>query len=593
MEQTKGERNAAAIAADKYGLTKRQRLQKLWAQLDNDAQTFFSHWRELNDYIMPRRGRFLITDRNKGDRRTKNIIDSTATQAAGTLSSGMMSNITNPARAWFRLTTPDPDLAESGPVKDWLHTVTQRMRTVFLKSNWYNVLPDLYYDLGIFGTSAMMIEEDERDVIRCTSFPLGSYRLGNDHRGEVNVFMREFGMTVRQLVEKFVEKDDYGDPAKWDNISEVVKNAWKLNNRDQWIDVVQAIYPNEAADATKLESKYKAFSDCYYEKANVDQNIFLRESGFDEFPIMAPIWSVTGEDTYGTNCPGMAALGDIKQLQLGEKRGMQAIEKNLNPPLVGSPSMRNFKVSEIAGDITYVPESQFQTLRPLHEVKPDIAGLEAKQEQIRQRINRVFYVDLFLMLAYADQTRSKQPVTAAEIAERHDEKLLGLGPVVGQVERKLLNPAVDRVFPIMVRAGLIPEPPKELEGVALKVEFLSVVAQAQKAVGISGLERLTGWMGALALQHAQSGDSQIWDKLDADQAVDEYADMMGVPPRTIVTDDKVSAIRDQRAQVAKANQAAQLAEQTSKTAKNLAQSPVDPNNALGQVVGSINGQQAA
>lgn len=585
MEQSKGERNAASLP-DTYALTKRQRYQRLFAQLDTDRQTFYSHWKDLNDYIMPRRGRFLITDRNKGDRRTKNIIDSTATQAAGTLSSGMMSNITNPARPWFRLTTPDPDLAESGAVKEWLHVVTQRMQTVFLKSNWYNVLPDLYYDLGVFGTSAMMIEEDERDVIRCTSFPVGSYLLANDSRGETNVFMREYGMTADQLVDKFTDGKDLS------NLSDKVQQALKNNRGQDWVDVVHAITPNKEHDVNKLESKYKAFTDCYYEKSgNPDR--FLREAGFDEFPIMAPIWSATGEDTYATNCPGMTALGDIKQLQLGEKRGMQAIEKNLNPPLVGSPSMRNFKVSEIAGDITYVPESQFQTLRPLHEVKPDIAGLEAKQSQIRERINRVFYVDLFLMLAYADATKGKQPVTAAEIAERHDEKLLGLGPVVGQVERKLLNPAVDRVFPIMVRAGLIPEPPRELEGVPLRVEFLSVVAQAQKSVGISGLERLTGFVSNLAIAHAQSVDSPIWDKLDTDQSVDEYADMMGVPPRSIVDDDKVSAIRDQRQKAQQAQQAAQLAEQTSKTAKNLAQAPVDPNNALGQVVGSIGGAQAA
>lgn len=578
MEQSKGERNAAAVP-DSYALTKRQQLNRLFAQLDIDRQTFFAHWKELCDYIMPRRGRFLITDRNKGDRRTKNIIDSTATQAAGTLSSGMMSNITNPARPWFRLTTPDPDLAESGSVKEWLHVVTQRMQTVFLKSNWYNVLPDLYYDLGVFGTSAMMIEEDERDIIRCTSFPVGSYLLANDHRGETNVFMREFGMTVDQLVEKFTDGKDLS------NLSDKVRQAYESKTKGQdWIDVVHAITPNPEHNVNKLESKYKKFSDCYYEKAGGNADRFLRESGFDEFPVMAPIWSVTGEDTYGTNCPGMTALGDIKQLQLGEKRGMQAIEKNLNPPLVGSPAMRNFKVSEIAGDITYVPESQFQTLRPLHEVKPDTVGLEAKQEQVRQRVRRAFYEDLFLMLAYADQTRGKQPVTAAEIAERHDEKLLGLGPVVGQVERKLLNPAVDRVFPIMVRAGLIPEPPPELEGVALRVEFLSVVAQAQKAVGISGLERLTGFVGALAIQHAESSESPIWDKLDTDQAVDEYSDMMGVPPRTIVDDDKVAAIRDQRAKNVQLQQAAALAQQGSQTAKNLSQARTSPDNALGAVL---------
>lgn len=585
MEQSKGERNDATL--DRYGLTKRQRYNQLWSQLDNDRQTFFPHWRELNDYIMPRRGRFLITDRNRGDRRTKSIVDSTATMSARTLSSGMMSGITSPARPWFRLTTPDPDLAEFAAVKDWLHTVSQRMRTVFVRSNWYNVLPTLYYDLGIFGTAAMMIEEDPRDVIRCTSFPIGSFLLGNDARGEVRIFMREFGMTVRQLVEKFVEKDDHGSPEKWDNISQRVKQAWKNNKREQWIDVVHAVTVNETADITKLDAKFKPFTDCYYEKANDNNAEFLRESGFDEFPVLAPRWSVTGEDTYGTDCPGMTSLGDIKQLQLGEKRGMQALEKLISPPMIAPPDMRAFKLSLLPGDVSYVDETVNKQFRPAMTIKPEIQQLEYKQEQVRQRIRRGFYEDLFLMLAYTDPSKGKQPVTAAEIAERHDEKLLALGPVLEQVEQDLLNPAIDRVFAIMVRAGDIPAPPRELEGVPLKVEFISIMAAAQKMVGLSGLERFTGFVGSIAAAQAVDPNSQVWDKVDLDQAIDEHADMMGIAPRVVVPDDKVQEIRAERAKQAQIEKTAALAQQGSQTAKNLSQSKVSPDNALGQVVGSI------
>jgi hypothetical protein len=554
-----GPNSPAARAANQAPntITKRQRYQKLWAQLDTDRQSFFTHWKDLNDYIMPRRGRFLITDRNRGDRRAKNIIDSTATMAARTMSSGMMSGMTSPARPWKRLTTPDPDLAEYASVKDWLHQVNQRMDTIFLRSNWYMVLPNLYYDLGIFGTAAMIMEEDPKDLIRNTVFPIGSYMLGNDYRGEVRVFMREFGMTVRQIVEKFVDRADYDNPSSWSNISDRVKTLWTNRKTEDWIDVVHAVTINDDYDVTKLDAKYKPYSDCYYEKASVDQDIFLRESGFDEYPILAPRWSVTGEDTYGTDCPGMTTLGDIRQLQLGEKKSLQAIEKMINPPLVGPPSLRNFKVTELPGDISYVTESQFSQLRPLHEISPKVQDLEYKQDQVRQRIKRGFYEDLFLMLAYSDPTASKQPVTAAEIAERHDEKLLALGPVLQQVEQALLKPAIDRVFAVMVRAGDIPEPPKELEGVTLKVEFISIMAQAQKMVGLSGLERFSGYVIQIASAQAAAPESPIWDKFDADESVDQYGDMMGVPPKVVVPDEQVQQVRQQREQQKQIAQASQ------------------------------------
>lgn len=589
----------AAQAAPAYNgstLTRKQQYRRLYAQLDVDRQTFFPHWRELNDYIMPRRGRFLVTDRNKGDRRNQKIIDSTATMAARTMSSGMMTGMTSPARPWKRLTTPDPDLAEYESVKEWLHQVNQRMDAVYLRSNWYQTLPSYYYDLGIFGTSAMMIEEDQRDTIRCTGFPIGSYLLGNDYRGDVRVFMRKFSMTVRQIVEKFVEPDDRGYPDKWDNISSRVRDAWKNKKTEDWIDVGHAVTINEAADVTRLSSKYKPFSDCYYEDASTEEQ-FLRESGFDEYPIMASRWSVTGEDSYGTDCPGMTCLGDIKQLQLGEKRQMQAIEKLINPPLVGPPALRNFKVSEIPGDITYVSETRDQKLRTLHEVRPEIQQLEMKQAEVRNRIKRGFYEDLFLMLAYSDPANSKQPVTAAEIAERHDEKLLALGPVVQQVEQGLLKPSVERIFSIMVRNGEIPEPPKELEGVTLRVEFISIMAQAQKMVGVSGLERFSGFVGNLATAQAASPDSPIWDKFNADETVDQYGDMMGVPPKVVVPDDQVAAVRNQRAQQQKIAQASALAAQNAKTGQTLSQTPTNQSgNALSDVRDAITGaapQQAA
>src|SRR5688572_17893259 len=104
-------------------LTKRDQYLRLRSQLVQSVQSFQLHWRELNDYIMPRRGRFTLSDRGKGERRSSKIIDSTATFAARTLSAGMMSGITSPARPWFRLGTPDPDLSEHASDKQWLHIV--------------------------------------------------------------------------------------------------------------------------------------------------------------------------------------------------------------------------------------------------------------------------------------------------------------------------------------------------------------------------------------------------------------------------------------------------------------------------------------
>lgn len=570
--------------------TKRQQFETLRVQLENERATFEAHWAELGRFILPRRPRFTVTDANRGDRRNQNIIDSTASLAVRTLRSGMMSGVTSPARAWFRLTTPEPAMAESGAIKEWLSLISTRMNTIYLKSNLYNTLPIIYGDMGVFSTAALYVEEDFEDVLRTYPFPIGSYYISTNDKLKVDVFMRQFQMTVRQLVNKFGKLDASGQP-DWSVFSTWVKAAWDRSEYETQIEVVHVVKPNPEHDPKKLESKYKKYLSCYYERGTmgknntgymngIDDDRYLSESGYSYFPVLCPRWEVAGEDVYGTDCPGMSALGDIKQLQVGEKRGAQAIEKMVNPPMVGPTSLRNSKSSILPGDITYSDaRDAANTFRPAHEVNFRIQELEMKQAQIRQRIQRAFYEDLFLMLAESD----RRQITAREIDERHEEKLLALGPVLEQINQDLLDPLIDNTFDIMVQQGLVPPPPPELEGVKLKVEYISIMAQAQKLVGIGGIERFVGFVGQMA-----QFKPDILDKIDGDQTIDIYGDMTSIPPGIVRDDEAVAAIRDQRAQQQAQAQQMQQVEQASSAAKNLSGANLEGDNALNRVLEQAN-----
>ncbi len=565
--------------------SKRQRLELLRSQLEQDRATFIPTWRDLGDYILPRRPRFFVSDANKGDRRNQKIIDSTATLAARTLRSGMMSGVTSPARPWFRLTTPDPGLAEFGPVKDWLYTVEQRMSTAFLRSNLYNVLPIIYGDIGVFATGAMFIEEDLETGIRCYPFPVGSYMISNNNRLKVDVFFRDFRMTVRQLVAQFGQVDEKGRP-NWESFSDHVKRAWDRGEYETWIDVCHVIKPNDEYNPKMLLAKHKKYSSCYFERgssgisgsylAGGDGNRYLRESGYDYFPVLCPRWEVTGEDVYGTSCPGLDALGDIKQLQLGEKREMQAIEKMINPPMVGPTSLKNQKASILPADITYtdIREGQ-QGFRPAHEINPRISELEGKQAQVRDRVRRAFYEDLFLMLA----NTNRREITAREIDERHEEKLLALGPVLEQLNQDLLDPLIDNGFDMLMKQDNLPPPPEELQGIGLKVEYISIMAQAQKLIGIAGIERFAGFVG----QVGAAAPSAL-DKVDTDQLIDVYSDMTSIPPGIVRTDEAVEALRAQRAKAADAQNRMQMMQQGAGAARDLSQTDMEGDNALTRLI---------
>lgn len=571
--------------------TKRERYNILRAQLDNERSSFLTDWRECNDFILPRRGRFLISDVNKGGRRNKGIIDSTATLAVRTLRSGMMAGITSPAREWKRLTTDDPELAEYGPVKEWLNVVNDRMTNIFLRSNLYNVLPLTYGDMGVFGTAGVFMEEDFDNVVRFYSLPIGSYWIANDDTMRVRVFLREFKYTVRQIVMKF-GLDPMTKKIDWTNISDYVKTCWERAQYESLIDVCHVIHPNEDYDDNKLLSRYKRYASCYYEigsssgdvqgylKPN-DQDKYLRESGYDNFPGLFPRWEVTGEDVYATACPGLDALGDIKQLQHGEKRSAQAIDKKVNPPMNGPTSMKNNKASILSGDITYLDVREgLQGFKPSHDVDFSLREHEEKQAQIRQRIQRAFYEDLFLMIAESD----RREITAREIEERHEEKLLALGPVLEQLNQDLLDPLIDNTFDFMVKQGLIPEPPEELQQEGqrkLKVEYVSIMAQAQKLFGISSIERFAGFVGGLI---QQTGDVSIARKVNIDQMIDQYAERLSIDPTIIRPDEEVEAIAEQQNKAIQAQQTGEVIKNAAGAARDLSQADLEKDSALKRLV---------
>lgn len=556
--------------------TKRQQLDLIKSSLENERTSFESHWRDLSDFILPRRSRFSISDVNKGDRRNQKIIDSTATLAARTLRSGIMSGVTSPARPWFRLTTQDPDLAEWGPVKQWLHLVQQRITASYLKSNLYNILPTVYGDLGVFGTAAMSVEEVfNGDVIHAKSFPIGSYWIAKDDFGRINTFVREFRMTVAQLLETFGSKKN--GEFDWSNFSTYVRGQYDQGNLQTWIDVTHFVMPNSEYDPKNPIAKFKKFTSCYFESGtgydSKEDDKYLRESGYDYFPILVPRWETTAEDVYGTNCPGMEALGDIKQLQNGEKRIMEAVDKMIRPPMKGPTSMKGQAASIISGDITYIDNVNGQGFEPVYEVNFRIQEMEMKQSQVRSRIQRSFYEDLFLMLSNLD----RRQITAREIEERHEEKLLALGPVLEQINQDLLDPLTDIAFNIHLRQRLLPPPPPELQGMELKVEYISVMAQAQKMLGVSSVERFTQFVGGLA-----QVDQGVLRKIKADQIVDVYGEMLSVPPSIVRTDEEVQQIiqaeqaqQMQQMQMQQQMQAVDMAKKLSETKINQQDAALD------------------
>lgn len=562
------------------GALKKQTFSRL-ESLKRERDRHINDWIDLSDYVMGYRGRYLPTDNanSANVQRNDRLYNETAKHAALVLASGMLSGHTSPARPWLQLTTPDPELSNYDPVRIWLDDVRRVILAILAKSNFYDAIYNVYLECGTFGTTSMGIYRNFASVCRFDHYTVGSFCVGMNGEREADTLYREYTKTVGELGKQFGK----------DALSKAARNLWDRGQFEEPIKIIHGIEPNPERDLKSPLASEKAYRSVYYE-AGCDGDKPLLVSGFDSKPFVAPRWSVVGEEVYSTSYPGIDSLASNKSLQIDELDKAIAIEKMHNPPLVGDSAIQAAGADLIAGGITWIPNmgsSGKPGLAPVYDVNPRIAELGQEIAAKERRIEKFYYADLFMMLANMDRAN----ITATEIMERKEEKMLMLGPVLSSLNHECLDPLIDRVFSIVQeedvrRAALglstiFPPPPPEMNGVQLGVEYIGVLQQAQRAISTASTESTVAFAANLV---------PIWPearhKINVYEAIDDYARSKGASPKMIRSDDEAAALADQEQQAMAAMQQAQMVAGAADTAKTLADTDAaNEDSALNRLMG--------
>src|SRR6516164_4421136 len=548
--------------------------------------SWWVHTRELADYFLPRRYKFLITPNmmSRGSPINQHMLDSTGTLAARNLSSGMMSGVSSPTRQWFKLKIGHIDSTQTSPISLWLAECERLMMLVMQESNFYQAMAVVYFDLVIFGTACILIYEDPTDVIRCFTPCFGEFYVDNDGMFRPLIFYREFTLTIDQLVDCF----------GFDNVSPAMQRQYETGQKagaqlTRELVVAHAIEPNNDAYKYEFPDHFK-YRECYWEWGGAASPQggssfapgFLSLRGFIEAPHMIVRWDLVSNDAYGRS-PAMDALGDVKKLQQEVRRKAQAIDKHVNPPMVADIQLKNQPASLLPGGVTYVSGMMTHGnagFSPAYGTwKPDVAAMTQDLAEIRERIKRIFFNDLFQV---ASQYETRSNVTAVEWDMRKSEALVMLGPVLERIQDELLSPAIDRIFAIMSRRGVLPPAPPEIQGTNINIEYVSMLSLAQAAASTTGIERVLQLAGSLA-----GVDPAVMDNIDIDFTLDKYSSLMNNDPRMIRSSQALQQIRQQRAQQQQQAQQAEMAEKMAAGAKTLSETSVGGGqNALQQMIGA-------
>lgn len=562
----------------KIELAEAERLRKKGEQLKADRDSSWLYkWKDMRDFLSPNDGHFEGDLPNNGERRDRKLNNKRPMRSAQIAAAGMASGMASQARPWFNLEAPN-GVPRTAAVERWLYEVAESIRMVLAKSNLYNVLPQVFHSQAVYGTAAMSAIPDDQDVIRFHHYPVGTFALDTSARGVVDTFYREYTMTPRQMVQQFGKE----------NLS-VSSQAAAERGEIRPVFVCQLIEPNPDADMKRVDNRAMPWRSTYWEKGS-SESMVLRQSGFNAFPVMAPRWDVNGVNVYGTG-PGDVALGKSRELQLLEADKLRVVQQYARPAVTAPLSMRGQQASLVPGGVAWVPDNLVgQAFQPAYTPDPNILpNLRAEINACEQAISEAFFEDLFLLISQSEGT-----MTAYEVSQRKEEKMLMLGPVVERNNDELFDPLMDQVFSVMLEQStprwmgllpgvpLIPPPPEELAGVPLTVEYISILAQAQKAVASGSIERALQFTGLLV----SSGVQDAFDAIDTDEAQSAYYSAIGAPPTILRDPEQVAAIRQARADAAQKQQAQEQGMALVQGAKIMSETPTGGDTALSALTGS-------
>ena len=488
------------------------------SRLQEKRSNWESHWQEVADLMLPRKAE-ITRQRARGDKRNVAIFDATAVHALELLAASLHGMLTSSANRWFSLRFKETGLNESDEAKEWLEDATKRMYDVIAKSNFQQEIFECYHDLIAFGTSCLMIEEDQEDVLTFSARHIKEIYIQENKKGYVDTLYRRFKMSAQSTAEKF----------GIENVSKEIVNVLKKAPFDD-IDLVHVVRPRLDFDPQKEDKTNMPFQSIYFEYAT---GHVISIGGFKENPYVIPRYLKSSTEQYGRS-PGMNALPDVKVLNKMVEHSLKAAAKQIDPPLLIPDDGMLAPIRMSPGSINYYRSGSRDRIEPLN-INANTAVTLNSENQRRGAINKMFHIDQLVVT-------ENRNMTATEVLQRQEEKMRILGPVLGRLQSELLSPLVTRVFNIMLRNQLFITSPDILAQQELNIEYVSPMALAQRGQELQSLMKGLEIFGSLAQT------MPVMDYIDENGLVKQIISILGLPAKVIKSDVEVQQIREDRAQ---------------------------------------------
>lgn len=539
--------------ARKYLAMPETQVVKEFGMEETDRQTVQQEWDLIERFIMPFRGKFFYDQRSEHsiDWRHRDIYDSTAVMAAQSLASSLHSGLTNPADKWFSLVYTHDETNEVPGALEWLEEADRIVFEALQESNFNLEVNEGYQDLVGFG-SALITEEVESETewrgLDFNAVPIKEAYFRQDRKGQVYRFWRRLQWTPSQIIDKWGR----------DNVPEKIIKQ-EEGAPDNKLDVIFCIWRRAEFDARLgqvLGPKKRPFGYKYVLREGAE--LLGDEGGYYEMPAFAPRWRKTSLSKWG-NSPAMIALADVMTLNQVVELVLNAAEKVVDPTTLVEERAILSDLTLKAGGITVV--------RKVGGIKAHESGArfdvsQMRIEDLRAAIKSYFFVDQLEM-------KESPAMTATEVNVRYEMMQRLLGPTMGRMQTDFLDPMVKRSFNICFRANRLPPMPETMMNASLDldIQYSGPLARSQTMDTVGSIERWISLLGAAAeVGGAEAMDVPNWEKIAR-----EVGTLLSIPQKIMRSHEEVRQIQETRAEMQRAQQAAEIAKTNSEAEGNMAQ----------------------
>jgi hypothetical protein len=265
------------------------KLIKYYDKMKADRHTWDSHWQEIAEYILPNKDDIHGT-KTAGEKKFSDLYDGTAVHSNELLASALHGMLTNPTTPWFGLTTGVPALDADDDVRKWLQESVRSMHNIMNNSNFQTEIHETYLDIGSLGTGALLIDEDDNDIVRFLSIPIYQIYIDENYKGMVNTVARCFKKPIKDIVDEFGEEVFAANDC-----------ATLLKKPHEEMEILHIVGENTAYNPFKIEYGNNRY---YSEYILKDKKIVLDSKGYSTFPLAIPRWTKMSGEKYGRS-PGM------------------------------------------------------------------------------------------------------------------------------------------------------------------------------------------------------------------------------------------------------------------------------------------------